>query len=107
LAWASVSACSAAFCSVMSVDDVLQKLAAFPQQHGAANGSRIFDGDAEKGIRQPAIADLFRDEPKRFRAPLQVMRFVRKLHREMPIAAKAVCGVIGGNSWILWRRSRD
>jgi hypothetical protein len=76
----------------MSVDDVLQKLAAFPQQHGAANGSRIFDGDAEKGIRQPAIADLFRDEPKRFRAPLQVMRFVRKLHREMPIAAKTVCG---------------
>ena len=76
----------------MSVDDALQRLAAFPQQRGAANGAGIFDDDAEKGIRQAAIADLFRDEPKRFRAPLQVMRFVRKLHREMPIAAKAVCG---------------
>jgi hypothetical protein len=41
------------------------------------------------------------------RDPLQVMRFVLKLHREMPIAAKAVCGVTGGNSRMLWRRSRD
>jgi hypothetical protein len=65
------------------------------QQHAAANGSEIFDGDAEKGIRQTARADLLRDEPKRFRDPLQVMRCVLKLHREMPIVTKAVCGVTG------------
>src|SRR3546814_685293 len=68
------------------------KFAAFAQQHGVASGSGIFDGDAEKGIHQAAIADLLRDEPKRFRDPLQVVRFTLKSHREMPIAAKAVCG---------------
>ena len=82
-------------------------LATSSPQHAAANGSEIFDGDAEKGIRQTARADLLRDEPKRFRDPLQVMRFVLKLHREMPIVTKAVCGVTDGCSRMLWRRSRD
>src|SRR3546814_16981808 len=68
------------------------KFAAFGQQHGVASGSGIFDGDAKKGIHKAAIADLLRDEPKRFRDPLQVVRFTLKSHREMPIAAQAVCG---------------
>src|SRR3546814_3015481 len=44
----------------------------FAQQNTDANGSEIFNGDAEKGIPQTARADLLRDEPERFRDPLQV-----------------------------------
>jgi hypothetical protein len=54
--------------------------------------SGIFGDDTEKDVREAAIADLFRDEPKRFRDPLQVMRFVLKLHREAPIAARLSAG---------------
>src|SRR3546814_19950004 len=78
----------------------------FAQQNTDANGSEIFNGDAEKGIPQTARADLLRAEPERFRDPLQVMRCVLKLHREMSLVTTAVCGVNGGSSRMLWRRSR-
>src|SRR3546814_5900025 len=61
----------------------------FAQQNTDANGSEIFNGDAQKGIPQTARADLLRDEPERFRDPLQVMLCDLKLHREMPIDRKS------------------
>src|SRR3546814_9666734 len=78
-----------------SSDVCSSDLKLFAQQNTDANGFEIFNGDAEKGIPQTARADRLRDEPERFRDPLQVMRCVLKLHREMPIVTKAVCGVNG------------